>query len=155
MQITSKGNVGIGLTNPVYQLQLSLDSAAKPTTNTWTNSSDIRLKKNIHDIDRPLEKMLALRGVEFEWKDPQGQGSFTGRLMGFIAQEAEQVFPYWVIKDDKGYESLNIIGFPALAVEAIRELKKENDEIRALHKELESIIRDLEVKAARREVLRQ
>jgi len=37
--LTSTGNVGIGGINPSYLLQLNTDSAAKPTTNTWTIAS--------------------------------------------------------------------------------------------------------------------
>jgi hypothetical protein len=44
MRLVHDGKLGIGLTNPTYQLQLSSDSAAKPSTNTWTVASDGRLK---------------------------------------------------------------------------------------------------------------
>jgi len=37
---TTNGNVGIGTTTPVYQLQLSTDSAAKPGSQLWTVVSD-------------------------------------------------------------------------------------------------------------------
>jgi hypothetical protein len=45
---------------------LSLDSAAKPATNTWTIASDERLKKNIKTLEGALDKMLRLHGVTFE-----------------------------------------------------------------------------------------
>ena len=49
--VRSDGKVGIGTSSPTYQLQLSLDSAAKPNGSTWTSSSDIRIKENITDTD--------------------------------------------------------------------------------------------------------
>jgi trimeric autotransporter adhesin len=47
MRITGGGNVGIGTSSPSYQLQLSTDSAAKPTSALWTIASDKRIKENI------------------------------------------------------------------------------------------------------------
>ena len=42
--------VGIGTTSPSYQLQLSTDSAAKPTSNTWTIASDARIGVYLYEI---------------------------------------------------------------------------------------------------------
>jgi len=50
-------------------------------------SSDERLKKNIHTITNPIEKVSALRGVSFEYKET-GQ-----KQIGFIAQEIEKIIP--------------------------------------------------------------
>ena len=44
MFLSSSGEVGIGTTSPAYQLQLSLNSAAKPTSSAWTVVSDERVK---------------------------------------------------------------------------------------------------------------
>jgi hypothetical protein len=140
----SSSGVGIGMTRPGYQLQLSLDSAGKPTSGTWTNPSDIRLKKNIHTIAGGLDTLLALHGVEFEWKDPAQFANFSTPHMGFIAQEVEQVVPYWIGTDRQGYKTITIGGFEALAVEALRQLKKENEELKAKTAEYERQIEKLE-----------
>lgn len=93
--ITASGNVGIGVT-PTYQLQLSTDSAAKPSTNTWTVASDERLKTNIvlADNDRCYEIVKALPLKRYTWKDevytPE-QVADRSKL-GWIAQDVEQVF---------------------------------------------------------------
>jgi hypothetical protein len=91
------GNIGIGMANPTYGLQLTNDSAAKPSTNTWTVSSDRRLKENIidADLDRCLEivKQLPLR--RFTWRDeyiPEDAARDRSKL-GWIADEVEPVFP--------------------------------------------------------------
>ena len=45
--------IGIGLTvTPTYQLHLSADSAAKPTSTTWYVPSDGRLKRDVTPVDR-------------------------------------------------------------------------------------------------------
>ena len=46
-KIQAQANVGIGTMFPSAQLELSTDSAKKPSTNTWTIASDSRLKTNI------------------------------------------------------------------------------------------------------------
>lgn len=77
--------------------------------------SDERKKKNIRVIDRSLEKLETLRGVDFNWKD-NGDAS-----MGVIAQEVQKVFPAAVANEDNqltvSYGSL--IG---PMIEAIKEL---------------------------------
>jgi hypothetical protein len=120
------GNVGLGVTDPTYRLQLSTDSAAKPTSNTWTISSDARLKTNIHTIRHALHDLLSLRGVTYQWIDPASQGGMAGVYTGFIAQEVEPVFPEWIREDAAGYKTLTVIGFEGLVVEALRELRAES-----------------------------
>ncbi|MBI5525617.1 MAG: tail fiber domain-containing protein [Deltaproteobacteria bacterium] len=132
----NQGNVGIGVPQPQYQLHLSADSAAKPGTNTWTIDSDVRLKKDVKTLDGALDRMLRLRGVTFRWKEPEKQGNRTGVEMGMIAQEVEKVFPQWVGTNKDGMKDLTIGGFEALTVEAMRELKAENDALKAESREI-------------------
>ena len=140
------GNVGIGIASPSYKLQLSTDSAAKPTSNTWTISSDRRLKKNIKPLKGALDKMVKLRGVTYEWREPERFGDMAGTYMGLIGQEVEGVFPEWVSLDKDGYKNLTISGFEALTAESIRELKLENDALKAKNAQLEIRIKNLEAK---------
>jgi hypothetical protein len=138
LNIDLNGNVGIGTTAPAYQLQLSLNSAAKPTSSSWTIASDERLKKNIKTLEGALGKMLALRGVTYEWIEPEKQGNMTGVYMGLIAQEVEKVFPEWITTDSEGYKNLTVTGFEALTAESFKELKAENDALRARIEALEA-----------------
>ncbi len=89
--------------------------------------SDARLKKNFTPIAHPLETLLALRGTMFEYIDPAKAMSESGPRMGFVAQEVQKVLPNWVHASVDGYLSVGTIGFEALAVEAIRDLKTESD----------------------------
>lgn len=135
------GNVGIGDTTPSFQLQLSENSAAKPTSGAWTISSDARLKKDIRPIDGALEQLLELQGITYRWIDPASQGDMTGAYTGMIAQHVEKVFPEWVGTDKAGFKTLTVIGFEGLAVEALRDLRHEKD---AEIDDLKSRISDLQ-----------
>ena len=99
---------GLGIT-PTYQLQLSSDSAAKPSTSTWTVSSDQRLKNNIQDADLDLcyNNVNNLRLTKYTWKDDvyTSEQVADRSKLGWIAQEVEQIFPKAVEKQNiHGYE---------------------------------------------------
>ncbi len=138
LAVTNTGNVGLGVTAPTFRLQLSTDSAFKPGSNTWTTSSDERLKTDIEGLDGALDKLLALRGVSFFWRDPDAHGGLDRRQMGLIAQQVESVFPEWVGEDGVGYKTLSVAGFEGLVAEAVRELRAEKDQqIADLHDQLQ------------------
>jgi hypothetical protein len=105
--------------------------AYKSGAGGWENLSDIRLKKNIVPLDGALDKILRLRGIKYQWKDPKEHADMRGVYMGMIAQDVEKVFPEWVgLYPESKYKTLSPIGFEALAVEAIRELKLEIDNLK-------------------------
>jgi len=131
--LQNSGNVGIGLTGPGYQLQLSTDSAGKPNGGSWGNSSDARIKQNIQPMTNALERLTRLRGVTFEWVNPEDHANQQGPQTGFVAQEVETVFPRWIseipaaehdraLTSDGKIKSLTLpFEFDALVVEAIKE----------------------------------
>lgn len=102
--------------------------AYKSTAGGWTAFSDRRVKKNINELDGSLDNLLSLRGVTFEYKDPEALGAEAGTQVGFVAQEVEENFPGWVGEYQDGTKTLTISGFEALTVEALRELREEKDE---------------------------
>ena len=87
------GNVGIGTTNPAYQLQLSTDSAAKPSTNTWTIASDARLKTVLGDYEKGVDAICALRPVRYQYNGKAGFITDGKEQVSILAQELMQVFP--------------------------------------------------------------
>jgi hypothetical protein len=97
---------------------------------TFTLLSDARLKKNVQPLAGSLDKLLALRGVTYEWKDPAKHGNLTGAQVGFIAQDVEKAFPAWVSPNPDGFKTITPRGMDALVVESIRALKQENDALR-------------------------
>jgi hypothetical protein len=93
MRITSTGNVGIGTTSPAYQLQLSSDSAAKPTTNTWTIASDSRIKTVKGEYQKGLAEICQVRPVRYEYNGKAGFTADSKEQISILAQELMQVFP--------------------------------------------------------------
>jgi hypothetical protein len=92
--------LGLGVNSPSYQLQLSTDSAAKPTTSTWTISSDQRIKTNITRADSQqcyrIVKELPLRRVA--WDVEKMPDVRDRQCLGFLAQEVAHVFPNSVVE---------------------------------------------------------
>lgn len=111
--VGNDGNVGLGTVTPGYQLELSTDSAAKPTTNTWTTTSDSRVKENIEDANTEtcynIVKNLKLK--RFRWKEEYLPNTLDRNSIGWIAQDVEAVFPKAVHKSKKyefeDFRSLN------------------------------------------------
>lgn len=86
-------------------------------------ASDINLKENISEISNALDKVKALRGVTYNWRDRDKGGDAV--KFGFIAQEVNSVVPeltYYGSNSD--YMGVHYKDITALLVEAIKELAK-------------------------------
>jgi hypothetical protein len=102
-----------------------------------TATSDRRLKTNIKTLENSLQKVMQLRGISFTWKNNPEYGT----RIGFIAQEFEKVIPELVFTNEAdGYKGINYAEANAILVEAIKELKNENDQLRSRLEKLESIV---------------
>jgi hypothetical protein len=149
------GNVGIGTSTPNFLLTLNTDSAGKPNGGSWANTSDSRVKQNIQPMQNALERLTKLRGVTFEWRNPEDHANQHGPQAGFIAQEVESVFPKWVtevnatehdrpLTDNGKTKSLSLpFEFDALVVESIKqqqtEIAAKDQQIAALKQEVEEL----------------
>lgn len=89
------GTLGVGKFSPSYQLELSADSAGKPSTNVWTITSDERIKDNIvlADIDRCYEIVKKLPLKKYKWKYYSEQQAPDQNMLGWIAQDVQTYFP--------------------------------------------------------------
>lgn len=134
LRIDNSGNIGIGTTAPTAKLQVNGDIIA----NSIAGSSDIRFKKNIKTVENALDKVKALRGVYFNWKQEAFPDKNFGPQdeLGFIAQEVEQVVPEIVTKENTKdeYRSIKYDKLVALLVEAIKEQQKQIDSLKVLVK---------------------
>ncbi|OFY21682.1 MAG: hypothetical protein A2W98_03385 [Bacteroidetes bacterium GWF2_33_38] len=109
-------------------------------TTTWAVISDRNYKKDIVEISNPLDKVMKLRGVNFNWKD----NTMGDRLqMGFIAQEAEEVIPEVVDKFEGKY-TMSYAPITALLVEAMKEQQKQIDALKNENMKLKTQIQKVD-----------
>ena len=86
--------------------------------------SDERLKENIFTISGSLDKLIQIRGVEFDWRTMPGIHENEGHDIGVIAQEIEKVLPEIVTTRDNGYLAVKYEKLVALLIESNKELLK-------------------------------
>tara|TARA_R100001440_G_scaffold2666_4_gene7393 strand:- start:6397 stop:8721 length:2325 start_codon:yes stop_codon:yes gene_type:complete len=145
------GFVGIGTTNPYYELEVQGQGyfsshlyahclgvgAATPNSLGVIRaagdviayySSDKRLKDNIVKIEKPLEKLDKINGYEFDWNNKQEL--YKGHDIGVVAQEVEQVYPELVETRKSGYKAVKYEKLVPLLVESIKELKTEIEQLK-------------------------
>jgi hypothetical protein len=96
-------------------------------TGNVTAYSDISLKENIETIPNALDKVLNLRGVEFDRIDKED----NPHEIGVIAQEVEEVIPEVVLTNTEGIKSVAYGNLVGLLIESIKELKAEINDLKA------------------------
>jgi len=133
MTMLSTGKVGIGMT-PTHQLELSTDSAAKPTSSTWTIVSDTRLKTNIKPFTDGLKVVKALDPITYDYN---GKGNMPTGVsgIGLIAQDAQPHIPYAIgshkakLSPDDTEETdilnLSCHALPFILINAVKELSQQ------------------------------
>ena len=108
---------------------------------TWTQTSDVRLKKNIVDSPKGLAEINQLRVANFEYRtedeidmsefplaDNPNQICLNDETRegvtqtGFIAQEVEKILPECVETSDKGAKTVNTDPVMLALVNAVKEL---------------------------------
>ena len=149
MRITSAGNVGIGTASPSFQLQLSTDSAAKPTTNLWTIVSDSRIKTETGEYTKGLDAVCALRPVTYHYNGTAGFVDDGKESISIIAQEAMQHFPecvgtFEVLLNEDDEEKTELFNWNGHAlifalVNAVKELKAMNETLAARVAQIEGV----------------
>ena len=111
-----------------------------------TCSSDRRLKKNITPFAPMLDKVTALQPVHYFWRSDEFPARHfgPGQSDGLIAQDVETVLPDLVDTDSEGYKAINYSKLPLLTIQAVKELKSENDARKAENDALKQRMAELE-----------
>jgi hypothetical protein len=94
-------------------------------------SSDERLKKNIEIISKPIQKVQALKGVTWVWKDEASEAQKDTPALGVIAQDVEKVLPQLVDTRENGYKAVDYGKLTGLLIEAIKDQQKQIDELKS------------------------
>ena len=81
------------IASPAYALQLSTDSAGKPTSSTWTVVSDARLKDVAGVYERGLADVVALAPKRYRLNGKYGSVDDGREHVSVIAQEVQTVWP--------------------------------------------------------------
>jgi len=87
------------------------------TATDFNSASDLILKTNIQPISNPIDKILQINGVTFNWRENNNPS------VGIIAQEIEKVFPELV--NGENPKTVNYNGLIGLLIEAIKEQQTE------------------------------
>jgi hypothetical protein len=94
-------------------------------------TSDKHLKTNIQTIDDAINKVMTLDGVTFNWNDLAEDKDQFIREAGVIAQQVQKVQPEAVTTRDNGYLAVRYEKLVPLLIEAIKELKREINSLKA------------------------
>ena len=149
--------VGIGTTAPLDRLHVTGDirvgagttgcvKDADATVIAGTCASDLRFKTDVRPFGAALEKVAGLTPVTFAWRAAEfpERGFGTRLSYGLIAQDVEHVLPELVVTDAQGYRAVNYSRLPLLTIQAVKELKAENDALRAQNADLASRLEAVE-----------
>jgi hypothetical protein len=124
---------------------LDVGGAITATDNITAYASDERLKENIIKIDNPLDRVMQLQGVHYNWKPNTIELGFKPSQMsdtGVLAQDVQRVLPNAVkiapfdndgennSKSGQSYLTVQYEKIVPLLIEAIKELKGEIDELK-------------------------
>ncbi|MBC7848665.1 MAG: tail fiber domain-containing protein [Chitinophagaceae bacterium] len=149
IRITSGGNVGIGTSTPQDKLSVagitapsvtntySIGTSANRWSEVWTangaiQTSDARLKNNIHPISYGIATLLQLQPVSYRWiKD----GSKS--KIGLIAQQVRSLIPE-VVKGDESTEALGM-NYAELVPVLIKTIQEQQQQLSLLKARLEML----------------
>jgi trimeric autotransporter adhesin len=107
-----------------------------------TTVSDERLKDNVTTIQNPLDKIKALRGVEYEWNAGNRKGK---RDLGLIAQEVEMVIPEIVhdhklpLIDGESGTVYKTVDYEKMVAVLIEGMKEQQTQIESLKSEIDEL----------------
>ena len=135
MQITSAGLI------PAQNNAYSLGNTTNRSTAVWAvngaiQTSDARLKKNVHTLSYGLAEVLKLNPVSYNWIDEKD----TQNKIGLIAQEVKKIIPEVVSGNEENEKlGMNYAEMIPVLINAIQELKMKVESLRKKAIELKLI----------------
>ena len=145
LNVTTNGRLGLGCTNPSFQLQLCLNSANKPSSSLWSTFSDERIKCNIRPYQKGLNEIIQVNTKIFDFNGKGGHPAETNKV-GIIAQEMINIFPDTIgtfnaklNEDDE--EDTELLGYDGheITFALINAVKELNDKITDLETQIQTL----------------
>ncbi len=118
--------VGLGDSNAGHYMCWNTGNGELMHSASTCSGSSLRYKDNVIDYQYGLNELMRLRPVSFEYNYEKGVAR-----SGLIAEEVEDIIPELVDYDEEGRpNSLFYQDMSSLYINAIQELKQENDALR-------------------------
>ncbi len=120
--------IGIGTSTPTQALHVVGNICY---TGTIGACSDEKFKVDIEQVHNALDMVSVLNGVRYKWNAkayPEYQFS-EGTQLGFIAQEVQEIVPEVVTQQADGSLSVDYGRLTPILLEAIKELKSQNERL--------------------------
>ncbi len=108
---------------PVTVVPNSLDVRGAVRAKAFYQLSDIRLKFDVEEIVDALTIVSNLEGKTYKWKNntPESEEHGGKRVIGFIAQQVQEVLPEAVREEEDGYLAVNYESMIPVLVEAMKQ----------------------------------
>ena len=137
----------------VYASGGLFDFYAAGSGTDYGTASSIRWKSDIREIDEPLEKVMNMRGVYFNWDAEHG----GGHDVGMVAEEVGKVLPEIVEYEENGIDAtgMDYSKLTPLLVEAVKALKTELDQLQKENTDLRNRLESLEKMVAKVPLLQE
>jgi hypothetical protein len=149
LKIGGNGNIA-----PAYTLYVDGTAAKSSAGTAWVVSSDQRLKNVYGPYAKGLTEISLLKPVVFSYKEGNPRKLPVGtKEVGFLAQEVQKIFPEAVTEAEDGYLDFNIHAVNVALVNAVKELKTENDRLKLINGQQQTRIEGLESRLSKLERL--
>ena len=111
-------------------------NAAVTFAGTVIESSARELKENIEPLSGSLDKIMAMQGVTFNWKDENRKT--LGKDIGMIADEVSEIFPELVSYEKGKPSGIKYSKMVSLLVEGMKEQQTQIEDLKAEIKALKN-----------------
>ncbi|MCP4996367.1 MAG: hypothetical protein GY934_21725, partial [Gammaproteobacteria bacterium] len=147
MVVLKNGNIGIGTSTPAYNLDV-VGRAGLSTGTAWTNTSDMRLKENVHSYERGLKEILQINPIYYTYTEESGlkNPDKYGANIGISAQELQKIIPEAIsvkavtLQDGTVMEdALELTKADAMWFALINAVKEQQEIIDAQQEEIEAL----------------
>lgn len=138
--IDNIGNFAMGTSTTAARL--TVDGEVRCVNLVQTSSS--MYKEDVQPLSNALDTLSRLQGVSYTWNNLAPENARGRHDIGFLAEDVAKVLPDVVARDENG----NAVGidygrFAPVAVEAIKQLKGENDQLKDRLAALEAAVAKL------------